>query len=191
MFRRQLDRTALRMGGHPIHEQLTMLTSSLHMMAIRSDSNPFGQPSDSSGKGKDWDKGHNVYCLLDETNTKDAVVEEIAKFLRESRIGKVLTNKTVLYESHVTTFWNSARYEESDKSIYSVVRKKDENGKDVDLEMKFNVGDLRRVLDLGDIDNDPTIIPERLAKGLWCRMGFTGHINGNMIKTMFSSAYRL
>ncbi|KAM0003684.1 hypothetical protein Hdeb2414_s0274g00853861 [Helianthus debilis subsp. tardiflorus] len=31
---------------------------------------------------------------------------------------------------------------------------------------------------------------ERLAKELWCRMGFTGHINGNMIKTMFSSAYR-
>ncbi|KAJ0669002.1 hypothetical protein HanPI659440_Chr17g0696081 [Helianthus annuus] len=56
--------------------------------------------------------------------------------------------------------------------------------------MKFNIEDLRRVLELGDSDNDPTIIPERLAKGLWCKMGFTGHINGKMIKTMFSSAYR-
>ncbi|KAJ0710534.1 hypothetical protein HanOQP8_Chr09g0313521 [Helianthus annuus] len=56
--------------------------------------------------------------------------------------------------------------------------------------MKFNVEDLRRVLDLGDSENDPTIIPERLAKGLWCRMGFTRSINGKMIKTMFSSAYR-
>ncbi|MFS7987659.1 hypothetical protein Hanom_Chr11g01025491 [Helianthus anomalus] len=37
--------------------------------------------------------------------------------------------------NHVGTFWNSARYEESDKSIYYVVRKKDENGKDVDLEI--------------------------------------------------------
>ncbi|KAF5779190.1 hypothetical protein HanXRQr2_Chr12g0556441 [Helianthus annuus] len=74
--------------------------------------------------------------------------------------------------------------------IYSAIRKKDENGKDVDLEMKFNVEDLRRVLDIGDSDNDPTIIPERLAKGLWCTMGFTGHINGKMIKTMFSQAYK-
>ncbi|KAJ0623006.1 hypothetical protein HanIR_Chr01g0026951 [Helianthus annuus] len=56
--------------------------------------------------------------------------------------------------------------------------------------MKFNVEDLRRVLDLGDSDNDSTIIPERLAKGMWCRMGFTGNINGRMLKTNFSSAYR-
>ncbi|MFS7996304.1 hypothetical protein Hanom_Chr12g01128381 [Helianthus anomalus] len=62
--------------------------------------------------------------------------------------------------------------------IHSAVRKKDENGKDVDLEIMYNVGDLRRVLELGDSDDDPTIIPERLCKGLWCRMGFTGHING-------------
>ncbi|KAJ0734686.1 hypothetical protein HanPI659440_Chr11g0423031 [Helianthus annuus] len=74
--------------------------------------------------------------------------------------------------------------------IYSAVRKKDENGQDVDLEIKFNVGDLRRVLELGDSDNDPTIIPERLCKGLWCRMGFTGHLNGKMGKTMFSKPYK-
>ncbi|MFS7954732.1 hypothetical protein Hanom_Chr07g00633961 [Helianthus anomalus] len=74
--------------------------------------------------------------------------------------------------------------------IYSVVRKKDENVQDVDLEIKFNVGDLRRVLELGDSDDDPTIIPERLYKGLWCRMGFTGHLNGKMIKTMFSKPYK-
>ncbi|KAM0062057.1 hypothetical protein Hdeb2414_s0004g00143571 [Helianthus debilis subsp. tardiflorus] len=74
--------------------------------------------------------------------------------------------------------------------IHSAVRKKDEKGKYVDLEFKFGVEDLRRVLELGDSDNDPTIIPERLAKGMWCRMGFTGHINGRMLKTNFSSAYR-
>ncbi|XP_021984965.1 neurofilament medium polypeptide-like [Helianthus annuus] len=141
-------------------------------------------------KGKDWDKGQNVYCLLDATFTDKTVVEEIAKFLRESRIGKALTDKTIMYESHVRTFWNSARYEEADKMIHSTVRKKDEKGNDIDLEIKFGVEDLRRMLDLGDSDNDLTIIPERLIKGLWCRMGFTGHINGKMIKTMFSSAYR-
>ncbi|MFS7905573.1 hypothetical protein Hanom_Chr01g00049271 [Helianthus anomalus] len=156
-----MNRVETRLGGYPIE--------------WASDSN---------------DKGHNIYCLLDATNTENIVVEEIAKFLRESKIGKALTNKTIVYESHLRRFWNSARYEEEDKMIHSAVRKKDENGKDVGLEFKFGIEDLRRVLELGDFDNDPTIIPEHLAKGLWCRMGFTGHINGKMIKTMFSNAYK-
>ncbi|KAM0041264.1 hypothetical protein Hdeb2414_s0011g00364321 [Helianthus debilis subsp. tardiflorus] len=114
----------------------------------------------------------------------------MAKFLRESRIGKALSDRTVIYESHVRAFWNTARYEESDKMIHSVLRKKDDKGKDIDVEFKFGVADLRRVLDLKDSDNDPTIMTERLAKGLWCRMGFTGHINGKMTKTSFSKAYK-
>ncbi|KAM0047391.1 hypothetical protein Hdeb2414_s0009g00327861 [Helianthus debilis subsp. tardiflorus] len=60
----------------------------------------------------------------------------------------------------------------------------------MDLEIKIKVGDVRRVLDLGDSDSDPTIISERLAKGVWCRMGFTGHINGKILKTSFSHAYK-
>ncbi|MFS7960812.1 hypothetical protein Hanom_Chr08g00707421 [Helianthus anomalus] len=74
--------------------------------------------------------------------------------------------------------------------IYSAVRKKDENDQDIDVEIKFNVGYLRRVLELRDSDNDPIIIPERLCKGLWCRMGFTRHLNGKMLKTMFSIPYK-
>ncbi|MFS8018853.1 hypothetical protein Hanom_Chr15g01396941 [Helianthus anomalus] len=167
-----------------------MLTSFLHKMAIRSDSNPIRQPSDSSGNGKDWDKGHNVYYLLDATSTETTVVEEMVKFLRESRIGKALTDKTIVYESHVRRFLNSARYDEEDKMIHYAVRKKDENGNDVDLEIEFGVGDLRRVLELGDTDSDSTIMSERLAKGMWCRTGFTGHINGKMTKTSFSNAYK-
>ncbi|MFS8018047.1 hypothetical protein Hanom_Chr15g01387541 [Helianthus anomalus] len=74
--------------------------------------------------------------------------------------------------------------------IYFVVLKKDKNDQDIDIEVKFNVGDLRRVLELGDSDNDPTIIPERLCKGLWYRMGFTGHVNGKYLKSMFSPPYK-
>ncbi|MFS7904219.1 hypothetical protein Hanom_Chr01g00033471 [Helianthus anomalus] len=114
----------------------------------------------------------------------------MAKFLRESRIGKALFDKTVIYESHVRTFWNTTRYEESDKKIRSVLRKKDEKGKDIDVKFKFGVGDHRRVLDLKDSDNDPTIMSERLTKGMWCRMGFIGYINGKMTNTSFSKAYR-
>ncbi|MFS7968596.1 hypothetical protein Hanom_Chr09g00799421 [Helianthus anomalus] len=115
----------------------------------------------------DWEKTHNIYCVVETQYTEKTVVEDIAKFLRESRIAKALTNKSVVYESHVRRFWNSARYEEEYKTIYYAVTKRYENGRNVDLEIKINVGVVRRVLDLGDSDNDPTIIPERLAKGLW------------------------
>ncbi|KAJ0752521.1 hypothetical protein HanPI659440_Chr09g0325291 [Helianthus annuus] len=138
----------------------------------------------------DWDKSHNIYCLLDAHYTDGTPFKDTAKFLRESRIAKALTDRTIVYESHVRRFWNSVRYVEDEKMIYSAVRKKDENGQDIDVEIKFNVGDLRQVLELGDSDKDPTIIPERLCKGLWCRMGFTGHLNGKYLKTMFSPPYK-
>ncbi|MFS8018496.1 hypothetical protein Hanom_Chr15g01392711 [Helianthus anomalus] len=136
----------------------------------------------SKGKASDWDKSHNIYCLLDAHYTYNTPFKVIAKFLRESKIAKALTDQAVVYESYLRRFWSSMRYEEKEKTIYSAVRKKDENGQDVDLEIKFNVGDLRRVLELGDSDRDATIIPERLCKGLWCKIGFTGHLNGKMGK---------
>ncbi|KAJ0462747.1 hypothetical protein HanRHA438_Chr14g0630551 [Helianthus annuus] len=114
----------------------------------------------------------------------------MAEFLRDSRIAKALSDKTIVYESHVRGFWNTARYEEADKTIHAVVRKKDENDKDIDVEVVFGVDDVRRVLELQDSDNDPTIMSERLAKGLWCRLGFTSHINGKMYKRSFSKPYR-
>ncbi|MFS7935035.1 hypothetical protein Hanom_Chr05g00398691 [Helianthus anomalus] len=114
----------------------------------------------------------------------------MATFFRESRIAKAMSDKTVIYESHVRAFWNTARYEDSDKMIHAVLRKKDQVGKDIDVEFMFDVGDVRRVLDLQDSDNEPTIMSERLVKGLWCRMGFSAHINGKMYKRSFSKAYR-
>ncbi|KAJ0785164.1 hypothetical protein HanOQP8_Chr02g0039991 [Helianthus annuus] len=114
----------------------------------------------------------------------------MATFLRESRIAKAMSNRTVVYESHVRSFWNTARFDEADKMIHDVLRKKDENGKDIDVGIEFGVADVRRVLDLQDSDDDPTIRSERLVKGLWCRMGFTGHINVKMYKRCFSKAYR-
>ncbi|MFS8019407.1 hypothetical protein Hanom_Chr15g01403421 [Helianthus anomalus] len=101
-------------------------------------------------KASDWDKSHNIYCLLDVVYIDNTIFSDIAKFLRESKIAKALTGKTIIYESHVRRFWSSARYEDKEKTIYSAVRKKDENGQDIDLEIKFNVSDLRRVLELGD-----------------------------------------
>ncbi|KAM0056204.1 hypothetical protein Hdeb2414_s0006g00215471 [Helianthus debilis subsp. tardiflorus] len=114
----------------------------------------------------------------------------MAKALRESRIAKALSDTTIVYKSHVRRFWDTARYEEKDNTIHAVVKKKDENNKDIDVEVVVGVEDIRRVLDLQDSDNDPTIMSERLAKGLWCRLGFTSHINGKMYKRNFSKQYR-
>ncbi|KAM0043935.1 hypothetical protein Hdeb2414_s0010g00347281 [Helianthus debilis subsp. tardiflorus] len=87
-------------------------------------------------------------------------------------------------------FWKSVRCDDKEKMIYSAIQKKDENYQDVDIEVKFDVGDLRRVLELGDSDDDPTIVPERLCKGLWFKMGFTGHVKGKYLKSMFSRPYK-
>ncbi|KAJ0927041.1 hypothetical protein HanRHA438_Chr04g0178211 [Helianthus annuus] len=114
----------------------------------------------------------------------------MATFFRESRIAKAMSNRTVAYESHVRAFWDTARFDETDKMIHAVLRKKDKDGKDIDVGIEFSVADVRRVLDLQDSDDDPTIMSERLVKGLWCRMGFTGHINGKMYKRCFSKEYR-
>ncbi|KAM0056062.1 hypothetical protein Hdeb2414_s0006g00213661 [Helianthus debilis subsp. tardiflorus] len=114
----------------------------------------------------------------------------MAKALRESRIAKALSDPTIVYESHVRRFWDTARYEEKENKIHAVIKKKDESNKDVDIEIVLGVEDIRRVLDLQDSDNDPTIMSERLVKGLWCRLGFTSHINGKMYKRSFSRQYR-
>ncbi|MFS8033743.1 hypothetical protein Hanom_Chr17g01573181 [Helianthus anomalus] len=101
---------------------------------------------------------------------------DMAKFLSESRIANALTDWTKVYESHVRMFWSSARYEESEKTIYSAVQKR----------MRI----IRIALELGDSDDDPIIVPESVCKGLWFRMGFTGHVNGKYLKSMFSRPYK-
>ncbi|KAM0070641.1 hypothetical protein Hdeb2414_s0001g00015471 [Helianthus debilis subsp. tardiflorus] len=54
---------------------------------------------------------------------------------------------------------------------------KDADGKDIDVAIKFTVEDVRRVLDLKDNNEDPVIVPKRLCKGLWMRMGYPGFVN--------------
>ncbi|MFS7904582.1 hypothetical protein Hanom_Chr01g00037811 [Helianthus anomalus] len=54
--------------------------------------------------------------------------KEIVPFLKESRIAKALTEKHKIYDSHVRMVWKSVRYDENEKTIYSAVQKKDENG---------------------------------------------------------------
>ncbi|KAJ0786262.1 hypothetical protein HanOQP8_Chr02g0053341 [Helianthus annuus] len=142
-------------------------------------------------RATDWHASHNIYCILDENYPNMEPFKEIVPFLKESRIYKALTEKHRCYESHVRMFWKSVRYDEEEKTIYSAVKLKDENDKDIDLEVKFTVDDVRRILDLKDNDDDPIIILEHLSKGFWFRMGYAGHMNDKgYIKSRFCRPYK-
>ncbi|MFS7905793.1 hypothetical protein Hanom_Chr01g00051851 [Helianthus anomalus] len=123
-------------------------------------------------RATDWHAIHNIYCILDENYRNMEPFKESIPFLKESRIIKALTDKHKCYESHDRKFWKSVRYDEQEKTIYSAIRMKDENDKDIDVEVKFTEAEVRRVLDLKDSDDDPIIIPKRLSKGFWFRMGW-------------------
>ncbi|KAJ0579495.1 hypothetical protein HanHA300_Chr04g0118561 [Helianthus annuus] len=141
-------------------------------------------------RSSDFHPKHNLYCILEEDYPNIELFKEVIPFLKKSRICKALTEKHKCYESHVRTFWSAARYDEKDETIYSAFKIKDDKKKDIDLEVKFTVGDVRRVLDLQDKDEDPIIISERLSKGFWLRMGYTGHINDKgYIKSKFCRPY--
>ncbi|KAM0071642.1 hypothetical protein Hdeb2414_s0001g00027601 [Helianthus debilis subsp. tardiflorus] len=141
-------------------------------------------------RATDFHASHNIYCILDENYPNMEPFKEIIPFLKESRIFKALTEKHQCYESHARMFWKFVTYDEEEKTIYSTVKMKDESGKDIDLEVKITIEDVRRVLDLKDNDDDPIIIPERLSKGLWFRMGYTGNVNDKYIKSRFCRPYK-
>ncbi|MFS7978193.1 hypothetical protein Hanom_Chr10g00912691 [Helianthus anomalus] len=142
-------------------------------------------------RASDFHLKHNIYFILEDNFPNIEPFGDIVPFLRESRIFKALTERHKCYESHVRTFLNAAHYEEEDKAIHSTVRIKDDKKKDVDLPVKIIVEDVRRVLNLQDKDEDPIIIPERLCKGFWLRMGYTWYIyDKGYIKSKFCRPYK-
>ncbi|MFS8019725.1 hypothetical protein Hanom_Chr15g01407071 [Helianthus anomalus] len=115
----------------------------------------------------------------------------VIPFLKESRIYKALTEKHKCYEPHVRTFWSGARYGEKDDVTYFGIKNKDVKKKDIDVPVKIKVADIKRVLDLKDKNDDPIIIPERLCKGFWLRMGYTSFINDKgYIKSKYYRPYK-
>ncbi|KAM0031396.1 hypothetical protein Hdeb2414_s0017g00508321 [Helianthus debilis subsp. tardiflorus] len=139
----------------------------------------------------DFHPKHNIYCILEEDYPNIEPFKDVIPFFRESRIFKALTEKHRCCESHVRTFWNATHYVEAEKEIHSAIKIKDDKNKDVDLPVKITVGDVRRVLNLQDKDEDPIIIPERLCKGFWLRMGYTGFINDKgYIKSKFCRPHK-
>ncbi|KAJ0533009.1 hypothetical protein HanIR_Chr09g0403441 [Helianthus annuus] len=127
-------------------------------------------------RASDFHKKHNICCISDESFPNIEPFKDVVPFLRDSRIFKALTDRHKCYGSHVRFFWGVAYYVEEEKAIHSAVRIKDEKNKDVDLPVKIIVNGVRRVLDLQDKDEDSIISSERLCKGFWLRMGYTGKV---------------
>ncbi|MFS7979289.1 hypothetical protein Hanom_Chr10g00925601 [Helianthus anomalus] len=125
----------------------------------------------STARAFDFHPKHNLYCIREENYPYIEPFKRVIPFLKERKICKALTEKHECYESHVRMFWSSARYDEKEETIYSAVKMNDDKKKDIDLEVKFTMVDIRRVLDLQDKDGDPIIILERMCKGFWLRMG--------------------
>ncbi|MFS7913917.1 hypothetical protein Hanom_Chr02g00147351 [Helianthus anomalus] len=167
----------IRSDGHPIHQYCIECYSILTLTFLQA-------------RATDWHAHHNIYCILDANYPNIEPFKVFVSFLKESRIAKALSEKHKCYESHVRMFWKSVRYDENEKTIYSTVKMKDENDQDIDVEVKFTVGDVRSVLDLKDSDDDPIIIPERLSKGLLFRMGYMGHVNDKYLKSRFCRPYK-
>ncbi|MFS7979479.1 hypothetical protein Hanom_Chr10g00927771 [Helianthus anomalus] len=80
--------------------------------------------------------------------------EDMVDFMDRSRIKKVLTDWHKCYKSHIEMVWNNARFDDGTKEIVSALKIKDDKCKDIDIEVKFNVRDVRRVLELKDDDKD-------------------------------------
>ncbi|MFS7930145.1 hypothetical protein Hanom_Chr04g00340711 [Helianthus anomalus] len=106
-----------------------------------------------SARASDFHPKHNIYCTLEENFPNIEPFNDVVPFLRESGTFKALTERHKCYGSH------------------------DDKNKDVDLPVKIIVHDVRRVLNFKDKDEDPIIIPERLCKRFWLRMGYTEYIN--------------
>ncbi|MFS7948727.1 hypothetical protein Hanom_Chr06g00563301 [Helianthus anomalus] len=142
-------------------------------------------------RASDFHQKHNIYCILQENFPNIEPFKDVVPFLRESRIFKALMERHKCYGSHVRTFRNVAHCVEEEKAIHAAVKIKDEKNNDINFPVKITVDDVRRVLNFLDKEKDPIIVPERLCKGFWLCMGYTGYINDNgHVKSKFCRSYK-
>ncbi|KAM0031217.1 hypothetical protein Hdeb2414_s0017g00506271 [Helianthus debilis subsp. tardiflorus] len=119
------------------------------------------------------EKHHNMIAYLDPEG-KITELKEITQWIRESRINKVVTFLTLVYQSLIRAFWNSAIVVEigGTEFIQGQVN-----------EMNVNVSPeiLNTDLELQDDPNAPYSIPIMCTRGCLLRMKCTGDIFSSQI----------
>ncbi|KAJ0532369.1 hypothetical protein HanHA300_Chr00c0001g0677571 [Helianthus annuus] len=119
------------------------------------------------------EKCHNMVAYLDpEGNITE--LKEITRWIKESRINKVVTFSTLVYKSLVKEFWNSA-------SVVQVDGTEVIQGQVNDLNVIVSPEILNTVLELQDDSNAPSSIPIMCTHGCLLRMKCIGDIFSTQI----------
>ncbi|MFS7909738.1 hypothetical protein Hanom_Chr02g00098091 [Helianthus anomalus] len=133
-----------------------------------------------------FDPLHNTCCVYDKDIPKMAGFTEITEFMERLPIQKALTNQHLVFRSHIKLFWEKATYDETNKTINSVVRI---NGKEKQIIITEQL--VREVINFPDDEDSPTKFPERMVKGCLLRMGYNGPLNNaNYLKAYFPRGYK-
>ncbi|MFS7984015.1 hypothetical protein Hanom_Chr11g00981591 [Helianthus anomalus] len=112
-------------------------------------------------KTSNFDSKHNICCVLDKKLSKMESFKHILDFKDRIRIKKALTDQHKAYRSH------NASGKTPNSSL---------------IHHRFN---------FSDRPEDPTGYPERMVKGCFYRMGYTGHVNKrNFSKANLSRPYK-
>ncbi|KAJ0927098.1 hypothetical protein HanRHA438_Chr04g0178821 [Helianthus annuus] len=101
-------------------------------------------------------------------------------------VKKAMTEQRPLYRSHISRFWNSAKYDEENKVISAEV---EVNGKTETILVTEVL--VREVMSFPDEANYPTRFPERMVKGCMLRLGYRSTLNtGNYLKSKFQKSFK-
>ncbi|MFS7909557.1 hypothetical protein Hanom_Chr02g00095961 [Helianthus anomalus] len=130
---------------------------------------------------------HNVCCNLDkEQNPRLSEFKDILEFMRRIPILKALTERRLVFRSHIKRFWKNASYDDQNKTINSVVKMDGEKKPIVITEAV-----IREVIGFPDEENSPTKLPEKMVKGCLLRMGYVGKLNSaSYLKSKFTKPYK-
>ncbi|KAJ0786058.1 hypothetical protein HanOQP8_Chr02g0050671 [Helianthus annuus] len=130
---------------------------------------------------------HNACCNLDkEQNPLLLKFSSILEFMRRVPIQKALTDKCLVFGSHIKRFRKHATYDEQSKTINKVVKINNEK-----KQIIISEAVVREVVDFPDEEDSPTKLPEKMVKGCMLRMGYAGDLNStSYLKSKFTKPYK-
>ncbi|MFS7963128.1 hypothetical protein Hanom_Chr08g00734501 [Helianthus anomalus] len=106
--------------------------------------------------------------------------------MRRIPILKALTERRLVFRSHIKRFWKNASHDDQNKTINSVVK--------IDGEKKpiiITEAVIREVIEFPDEENSPTKLPEKMVEGCLLRMGYVDDLNSaSYLKSKFTKPYK-
>ncbi|KAJ0883998.1 hypothetical protein HanPSC8_Chr10g0428311 [Helianthus annuus] len=152
-----------------------ILSKSLFVVVVQASTNVLFDPVHNSCVDLDVEK-----CLL------LSEFSSILTYMDRIPVKKAMTEQRPLYRSHISRFWNSAKYDGENKVISAEV---EVNGKIETILVTEAL--VREVMNFPDEANYPTRFPERMVKGCMLRLGYRSTLNtGNYLKSKFQKSFK-